>query len=191
MLNPDGYLSIFILVSAVILQLIGRSVRRKERDMLKMIDTILLFKSLSLGTLAHNSHVPEGKLKGYLKAIENRNFLPVRFDGVTVHLDISEIDTTTAAAVSAPLQTPAANVSEPPVQTQLSGEEIDRTISKLKTTEEKGQKRFSVLIFLFLFVIFWPLAFLYLMRFALKNSARQAMMEKLEMLKRSQMTGGT
>ncbi len=174
-MNPDGYVTIFIIVSALILQVLGRSVRRKERDMLKMIDTILLFKSLSLGTLAHNSHIPEEKLKGYLKAVTDRNFLPVSFDGVSVHLD------TVPAAPGT-----EADSSGPPVQTQLSRGEIEQTIDRLKTPEGKEQKPFNVFIFLFLFVVFWPLAFIYLMRFVLKNSARQAMMEKLEMLKQSQ-----
>jgi hypothetical protein len=186
-----------IFLSALFLQFYGRVVRRKEKELLKMIKTITLYKSITLHSLAYNTQIPEEKLEKLTRELERGGHLPISLEGRTVKLLIDP-PVTSGTERGPDLEDSSFRKMESS-QERATGEEpftsssssmSESTSIPLKRREqdqgrqrERGQKKFNLLLFFFLFIVFWPLALLYVMRFAIANSARSAMAAHLEELK--------
>lgn len=237
-----------VLVSALFLQLFGRVVRKRERYMLKIINTVALYKTISLSSLAYNTEIPEQKLEQLVRQIAGGGFLPIQLDGQTVKLI-----TLGSAGQQEQWASPSADATvspgkQPPRDRPPEQQDLKEILEKLRrgdsftsiatswqgsgtgsatgagtgsapsgkatipsspgggTAFEQGTrsgtsgnapvqgnsgqggkpKKFNLLIFFLLFIIFWPLALLYVMRFALANSARNAMIGKLQELQQTQ-----
>jgi hypothetical protein len=185
--------------SAFFLQVLGRGVRKKEKEFLAVINALNHSGRYSLQALAFELGVTEKKLNRTLDGLTALPRSGISFDGNYVKKEREKVDPGLSAArfrrdpaVSFPGKTGSesrraeagtgmASPLDPEPRDALSGSPISTgsgrgTPVNRAAPGKTGQAApFNIAVFLVLFFVFWPAAFIYAARGALRNSQQKAL----------------
>ncbi len=182
--NPEGIQEILlqfvrsqsvlvtILVGSIIfLQILGRLIRKEEKILVKILDIVVMYKTISINQLQHNLDMNQPQIERYIKKLSNIGRLNIHFDGTYVKL---ELNTSTDAIH---------RVSPTPSNTISSKEDLQNILIKLQGSSQGKQtsgKKFNVVLFIILFFVFWPFAFIYAASYYMKSQKGKVIEDRLK-----------
>ena len=185
--------------SALFLQILGRGVRKKEKEFLAVINALNHSGRYSLQALAFELGVTEKKLTRTLEGLTALPRSGISFDGSYVKKEREKVDPGLSAArfrrdpaVSFPARTESESLQtavkpgsaappdpesrNPRHESPLTTDPGHGTPVNRAAPGKTGQAApFNIVVFLFLFFVFWPAAFIYAARGALRNSRQKAL----------------
>lgn len=177
--------------SALFLQILGRGVRKKEKEFLAVINTLGHSGRYSLQALAFELGITEKKLSRTLEKLAALPRSGIIFDGTYVKKEREKMDPGLSAArfrIDPAVSSSTTKFTEPSRaeggedKPQTEGPRPRTTLphtpipgESAKGDAEKKEVPFNIAIFLILFFVFWPAAFVYAARGALRNSQQKAL----------------
>ncbi len=198
-----------LLGSIIFLQILGRLIRKEEKVLVKILDLVVMYKTISINQLQHNLDMNQPKIEKYIKKLSNIGRLNIHFDGTYVKL---QLNTSTDAIYrissefnsipskqSSPMESPfvtSAHESSSNFQqeenkmsqasTEVSTEQIISSKEDLQDIlghlkgKQKPGKKFNVVLFIVLFFAFWPIAFIYAASYYMKSQKGNVIEERLK-----------
>jgi len=189
-----------LLGSIIFLQILGRLIRKEEKTLVKILDLVVMYKTISINQLQHSLDMKQPQIEKYIKKLSNIGRLNIHFDGTYVKL---QLNTSTDAIyrVSGDQKNMSDFPSVPPLpesfshsihhedainrastepnNTISSKEDLQNIISNLKG-KQSSVKKFNVALFIVLFFAFWPIAFIYAANYYMKNQKGSVIEERLK-----------
>jgi hypothetical protein len=200
--------------SIIFLQILGRMIRREEKILVKMLDIIIMYKTISINQLQHTLDMNKQKIEKYIKKLSNIGHLNIYYDGVYAKLEIaSQSDHTFNTSQK---RENSANAAQNIFSQQKSNNEFQSIPSGQKQSSHNQQhderfnsgstvekntisskedlqnillnlqgnknsvKKFNLVLFIVLFLAFWPFAFIYAASFYMKSKKGSVMEESLK-----------
>ncbi|MCK5200190.1 MAG: hypothetical protein KAR21_17660, partial [Spirochaetales bacterium] len=162
--------------SVIFLQILGRLIRKEEKILVKILDTVVMYKTISINQLQHTLDMNKPKIEKYINKLTNIGRLNINYDGTYVKLEM-------AAQSIPPEQEPSSNfhhqedaINRTPTgannNTISSKEDLQNMLTKLQGSHQGKQtsdKKFNVVLFIVLFFAFWPIAFIYAASYYMKS----------------------
>lgn len=171
--------------SIVFLQILGRLIRKEEKVLVKILDIVVMYKTISINQLQHSLDMNQPKIEKYIKKLSNIGHLNINYDGTYVKLELAaqsippfdsfqQADNSTDATY---------RVSPTPNNTISSKEDLQNILMKLQGSHQGKQtsgKKFNVALFIVLFFAFWPISFIYAASYYMKSQKGSAIEERLK-----------
>ena len=193
--------------SIIFLQILGRLIRKEEKVLVKILDIVVMYKTISINQLQHSLDMNQPQIEKYIKKLSNIGRLNIQFDGVYVKL---QLETSTDAINRAssdqappsefhsipPAQEPSSKSNNPDakgtdaiyrvsptatntINTISSKEDIQNILVNLQGKRQTG-KKFNVVLFIVLFFAFWPIAFIYAASYYMKSQKGRVIEDRLK-----------
>ena len=153
--------------SIIFLQILGRFIRKEEKILVKILDIVVMYKTISINQLQHSLDMNQPQIEKYIKKLSNIGRLNIQFDGTYVKL---QLETSTDAINRAPTE---GN------NTISSKEDIQNILVNLQGKRQTG-KKFNVVLFIVLFFAFWPIAFIYAASYYMKSQKGSVIEDRLK-----------
>lgn len=198
-----------LLGSIVFLQILGRLIRKEEKILVKILDIVVMYKTISINQLQHNLDMSQPKIEKYIKKLSNIGRLNIQFDGTYVKLEMAaqsvpspnsfqkETNSTNTIYSTSTEQVSSSNLQQKestspdaihqvsPItsNTISSKEDLQNILIKLQGAPKGKQtsgKKFNVVLFIVLFFAFWPIAFIYAANYYMKSQKGNVIEERLK-----------
>ena len=174
--------------SSIFLQVLGRIIRKEEKILVKILDIVVMYKTISITQLQHRLDMNRPKVERYINKLANIGRLNIKYDGTYVKLEL-ETPTDTMSGTSFEQTVSSKSFSPPPIpesssDSQSKEKETDQTettentisskedlqnILESLTNKQTSGKKFNVVLFIVLFFAFWPIAFIYAANYYMKS----------------------
>ena len=197
-----------LLGSVIFLQILGRLIRKEEKVLVKILDIVVMYKTISINQLQHTLDMSKPKIEKYIKKLSNIGRLNIHFDGTYVKLQLNtstdaiyrvssennfhsasiKKESTSGFAPPPPIPESSSNFQREENElnqaamtdnTISSKEDLQNIITNLKGKQFSG-KKFNVALFIVLFFAFWPVAFIYAANYYMKNQKGSVIEERLK-----------
>lgn len=76
-----------LLGSSIFLQVLGRIIRKEEKVLVKILDIVVMYKTISINQLQHNLDMNKPKVEKYINKLSNIGRLNIKYDGTYVKLE--------------------------------------------------------------------------------------------------------
>ena len=190
-----------LLGSSIFLQVLGRFIRKEEKILVKILDIVVMYKTISINQLQHTLDMNKTKIERYINKLSNIGRLNISYDGTYVKLELaaqSKPPFDSFQRASSEQTPPSAFQTEPPVpepssdshptdnapnNTISSKEDLQNILTKIQGLPQGKQtsgKKFNVVLFIVLFFAFWPIAFIYAASFYMKSKKNSVIEERLK-----------
>jgi hypothetical protein len=191
-----------LLGSIIFLQILGRLIRKEEKILVKILDIVVMYKTISINQLQHTLDMNQNQTEKYIKKLSNIGRLNINFDGTYVKLQLNQgTDTKTHDSFN---KESTSNYDFPPPIPESSSniyqEETEKRPSTLEVSTEQAisskedlqnllgnlngkqitGKKFNVVLFIVLFFAFWPIAFIYAASYYMKSQKGKVIEERLK-----------
>ncbi len=77
-----------LLGSIIFIQILGRLIRKEEKVLVKILDTVVMYKTISINQLQHSLDMNKPQIEKYIKKLSNIGRLNIHFDGTYVKLQL-------------------------------------------------------------------------------------------------------
>ncbi len=165
-----------LLGSSIFLQILGRVIRKEEKVLVKILDIVVMYKTISINQLQHNLEMNQPQIEKYIKKLSNIGRLNIHFDGTYVKL---QLQTSTDAIYRVSPEKESSSTGGSTDQTVSSKEDLQNFLGNLKGKQISG-KKFNVVLFIVLFLAFWPIAFIYAASYYMKSQKGNIIEERLK-----------
>lgn len=78
-----------LLGSSIFLQVLGRIIRKEEKVLVKFLDIVVMYKTISINQLQHSLDMKQPQIEKYIKKLSNIDRLNIQFDGTYVKLQLN------------------------------------------------------------------------------------------------------
>ena len=75
--------------SIIFLQILGRLIRKEEKILVKILDIVVMYKTISINQLQHSLDMNQPQIEKYIKKLSNIGHLNINYDGTYVKLELA------------------------------------------------------------------------------------------------------
>jgi len=185
------FLAIFI-ISIIFLQLVGRTVRKKEKVLQKLIDIILDARTITYADLARATGLEISVLKRLVSDIEKHNGQYIEATSDSVGLKMGEkVEITNKCSTCAASSTHDVSIDTVSLKCGYCGAPVEAEIINdakegiFRRSQEKADmlgepKKLNVVLLIFLFIVFWPGAVVYMAVFFFDKNKDNMLLEQMK-----------
>lgn len=169
-----------LLGSSIFLQILGRIIRQEEKVLVKILDIVVMYKTISINQLQHTLDMNKPKVEKYIKKLSNIGRLNIAYDGTYVKL---ELNTRTDAMYRVSSEKDHSSDFQQEENTISSKDDLQNILSKIQGSQKGDHttgKKFNVVLFIVLFIAFWPIAFIYAASYYMKSQKGNVIEERLK-----------
>jgi hypothetical protein len=191
--------------SIIFLQILGRLIRKEEKILVKILDIVVMYKTISINQLQHSLDMNQPQIEKYIKKLSNIGHLNINYDGTYVKLELAaqsipsfdsfqQADNSTDAIYRVsdeqvhssdfrPKEDAINRASTTPNNTISSKEDLQNILMKLQGSHQGKQtsgKKFNVALFIVLFFAFWPIACIYAASYYMKSQKGSVIEDRLK-----------
>ncbi len=211
--NPDGVGEVLLqfiasnmvvitglTASILFLQILGRLIRKEEKILVAILDSVIMYKTISINQLQQSLDLDRGKIERYIGKLSGIGRLNIHFDGnyVRIQSDIQDSpqsdpfhrpgDRSESSYHPSKVQSeqgfsgsaPKAENASMPASSREDLQNILTGMEKPASDETSGGKKFNIALFLILFFVFWPGAFIYAAKFYMSANKRSVIEDRLK-----------
>jgi hypothetical protein len=164
---------------AVLAQLMGRLIRKQEKQALDVLDTILYMRNTTVDQLAANLAMPKNKVKKIIRKLTGIRSLNISLEGDSVKMD-SPLSGTPVTKTPAPSPAPAAVLSENQSQSvhraDLEAKLKDSSFESMSPEQQKKVKKNAILMVILFMTPLWPVALIMVIVFVVRQAKGKGIM---------------
>jgi len=185
------FLAIFI-ISIIFLQIVGRTVRKKEKLLQKLIDIIMDARTITYTDLARATGLEISALKRLVADIEKHNGQYIETTKDSVGLKMGEkVEITNKCSTCGASSTHNVSIDTVSLKCGYCGAPVEAEVinnakegvfrrSQEKADMLKEPKKLNVGLLIFLFIFFWPGAVIYMAMFYFNKNKDNMLLEQMK-----------
>jgi len=185
------FLAIFI-ISILFLQIVGRTVRKKEKVLQKLIDIIIDAKTITYNDLARATGLEISDLKRLVSDIEKHNGQYIETTGDSVGLKMGEkVEITNKCSTCGASSTHDVSIDTVSLKCGYCGAPVEAGVinnakegvfrrSQEKADMLKEPKKLNMALVIFLIIVFWPGAVIYMVMFYFDKNKDNILLEQMK-----------
>jgi DNA-directed RNA polymerase subunit RPC12/RpoP len=185
------FLAIFI-ISILFLQIVGRTVRKKEKILQKLIDIIMDAGTITYTDLARATGLEISALKRLVSDIEKHNgqYIETTKDSVGIKMG-EKVEITNKCSTCGASFTHSVSIDTVSLKCGYCGAPVESEVinnakegvfrrSQEKADMLKEPKKLNVVVLIFLFIVFWPGAVIYMAMFYFDKNKDNMLLEQMK-----------
>ncbi len=191
-LSKDILFLAILFISIIFLQIVGRTVRKKEKVLQKLIDIIMDAGTITYTDLARATGLEISALKRLVADIEKHNgqYIETTSDSVGIKMG-EKVEITNKCSDCGASSTHSVNIDTVSLKCGYCGAPVEsEVINKAKEgvfrrSQEKADmlrepKKLNIALLIFLFIVFWPGAVIYMAMFYFDKNKDNMLLEQMK-----------